>query len=78
MTFARRIWHAPRSAATGLIRFYQLAISPMLGPTCRFQPTCSAYAIESLKKYGMVRGSLKTAWRIVRCNPFNPGGEDLP
>ena len=78
MSFARQIWLAPRAATMGLIRFYQLAISPMLGPTCRFQPTCSAYAIESLKKYGMVRGSLKTAWRIVRCNPFNPGGEDLP
>ena len=78
MNLARHIWNLPRTAMTGLIRFYQLAISPMLGPTCRFQPTCSAYAIESLKRYGMVRGSIKTAWRIVRCNPFNAGGEDLP
>ena len=78
MSFVHQIWNLPRTAMMGLIRFYQLAISPMLGPTCRFQPTCSTYAIESLKKHGMVWGSIKTAWRIVRCNPFNSGGEDLP
>jgi hypothetical protein len=59
-----------------LIRFYRGFISPMKPPTCRFQPTCSQYAIESLEAHGVVRGLLMAAWRILRCNPFVPGGYD--
>lgn len=59
-----------------LIRFYQKAISPMFPPCCRFQPTCSEYAIEALKKYGVLKGSRKAIWRILRCNPFCKGGYD--
>jgi uncharacterized protein len=62
----------------GIVRFYQFAISPMLGPNCRFHPTCSQYFIEAVKKYGVIRGALKGIWRIVRCNPWNPGGYDPP
>ena len=62
----------------GLVRFYQFAISPMLGPNCRFHPTCSQYFILAVKKYGVLRGTLKGVWRIVRCNPWNPGGYDPP
>ena len=61
-----------------LVRFYQAAISPMLGPNCRFRPTCSEYFILAVKKYGPLRGSLKGAWRILRCNPFSKGGTDWP
>lgn len=75
---ARVVISAPSHAAILLVRFYQLAISPMLGPRCRFTPTCSQYCILAIRKYGLVVGLLKTAWRILRCNPFNPGGYDPP
>ena len=64
------------SAAIWLIRGYQRLLSPLLLRCCRFEPSCSAYAIEALRKKGLVRGSLKAAWRILRCNPFCKGGYD--
>ncbi|MEZ6102179.1 MAG: membrane protein insertion efficiency factor YidD [Pirellulaceae bacterium] len=60
------------------IRTYQIGISPWLGKNCRFVPTCSAYFIESVQKYGAVRGSLRGLWRICRCHPFSRGGLDPP
>ena len=60
------------------VRFYQLAISPLLGKNCRFSPTCSQYCIQAVQKYGVAKGLLKTAWRILRCNPFCKGGWDPP
>jgi uncharacterized protein len=59
-----------------LIRLYQRLISPMLVPSCRFHPTCSEYAVQAIQKYGPAHGMLKAAWRILRCNPFHPGGFD--
>ncbi|MDO4711665.1 MAG: membrane protein insertion efficiency factor YidD [Peptostreptococcaceae bacterium] len=59
-----------------VIRFYQTAISPIKGPTCRFQPTCSGYAIEAIRKYGALKGSYLAVRRILRCHPFNEGGYD--
>ncbi len=60
-----------------LIRFYRKFLSPLKRhPTCRFTPTCSAYAIEALQKRGLIVGLALTAWRIFRCNPFFPGGYD--
>ena len=59
-----------------LINFYRKHISVRLKPSCRFYPTCSAYAVEAINKYGAVRGSLLAAWRILRCNPFGKGGYD--
>ncbi|MDO4558864.1 MAG: membrane protein insertion efficiency factor YidD [Planctomycetia bacterium] len=60
------------------IRGYQLGISPLIGPRCRFEPTCSQYFIDAVKKYGVVIGSLKGVWRILRCNPWCQGGYDPP
>ncbi len=60
------------------IRFYQAAISPLLGPNCRYTPTCSEYFILAVKKYGPLLGTLKGVWRILRCNPFSAGGTDYP
>lgn len=60
----------------GAIRLYQNTFSRALPPSCRFVPSCSQYGIEAIEKYGVVRGILKTAWRIVRCNPFSAGGYD--
>lgn len=65
-----------RKAFIFLIRLYQKVISPMFPPTCRFYPTCSNYAIDSLNKYGVLKGGIKSVWRILRCNPFNKGGYD--
>lgn len=59
-----------------LIRFYQKYISPMLGPHCRFYPTCSQYAMEAFKKYGMVKGMYLSIKRVLKCHPFHPGGYD--
>lgn len=60
----------------GLVRGYQLLISPVLPASCRFHPTCSSYAIEALAKHGAVKGSALTAWRVCRCHPWNDGGFD--
>ncbi|MCH4166423.1 MAG: membrane protein insertion efficiency factor YidD [Megasphaera sp.] len=59
-----------------LIRFYQLFISPLKLPCCRFYPTCSAYAVEALQKYGAVKGSYLAIRRILKCHPFHKGGYD--
>ena len=59
-----------------IIRFYQKFISPLKGPTCRFYPTCSAYSIEAIKKYGPIKGSYLSLRRILKCHPFHPGGYD--
>lgn len=59
-----------------LIRFYRVFISPILGRNCRFYPTCSDYTYQAIEKYGLLKGMLLGARRILRCNPFNPGGYD--
>ncbi|MBQ6707200.1 MAG: membrane protein insertion efficiency factor YidD [Clostridia bacterium] len=59
-----------------LIRFYQRAISPHTPGCCRFTPTCSAYAMEAIERFGVVRGLGLAIWRILRCNPFCRGGYD--
>ncbi len=66
------------AACIGMIRVYQKTLCPLLGPLCRFTPSCSHYTIEALRKYGLVRGLARGAWRICRCNPFHPGGFDPP
>ncbi len=60
----------------GLIRGYQLFISPLLGPRCRFYPTCSHYALEALDTHGVLKGAWLALRRILRCHPWHPGGFD--
>lgn len=62
--------------ATTLIRGYQLFISPILGPRCRFNPTCSHYAIEAIKVHGTAKGCWFALQRILKCHPLHPGGSD--
>ncbi|MBU4534109.1 MAG: membrane protein insertion efficiency factor YidD [Eubacteriales bacterium] len=62
--------------AVGVIRTYQVCISPYLPSSCRFYPTCSEYAIQAIRKYGLVRGGFMAGRRICRCHPFSPGGYD--
>ena len=66
----------PAKAVVGAVRLYQLTISPLLGPRCRFYPTCSNYMIEAIHKKGFFKGICMGIWRILRCHPFNPGGFD--
>lgn len=60
----------------GLIRFYQVALSPLLPPACRFIPTCSQYAVQAIEKYGAAKGLVLALRRILRCHPFCKGGYD--
>ncbi|MCT2536379.1 membrane protein insertion efficiency factor YidD [Aquibacillus koreensis] len=60
-----------------LIRFYQKVISPIKPPTCRFYPTCSQYGLESIQRFGALKGGYLTIKRILKCHPFHPGGVDL-
>jgi putative membrane protein insertion efficiency factor len=68
-----------RAAVAGLVllvRLYQATVSPLLGPCCRYAPSCSEYAVQALRTHGVVRGTLLAAWRVVRCHPFAEGGYD--
>lgn len=60
----------------GLIRFYQVCISPLFSPSCRFYPTCSNYALEAIQKHGPFKGLYLAVKRILRCNPYCKGGYD--
>ncbi len=64
------------NACIGVIRIYQKLISPLIGPSCRFYPTCSQYSIQAFKKYGFFKGTWLTVKRIGKCHPFHPGGYD--
>lgn len=70
------ILHLPNMLFIWLIRFYQLALSPLMVPSCRFTPSCSRYAVQAFEKYNFFKALGLTTWRILRCNPFNPGGHD--
>ena len=74
----RALWRAPRLLLVGLVRVYQGAVSPWLGPSCRYTPTCSEYAVQALRRYGAVRGLILAAWRIGRCHPWGGHGYDPP
>ena len=60
-----------------LLRFYQLAISPILGPSCRFYPSCSEYAVEAVRVHGALKGSALAGRRLCKCHPWHPGGLDF-
>ncbi len=62
--------------ATAPIRLYQRLISPLLPRRCKYHPTCSAYAVEAIGRFGILRGSLLAGWRVLRCNPLSHGGYD--
>lgn len=76
---AQTLARAPRAAVMGLIRGYQLVISPMTGPTCKYYPSCSHYGMEAVREHGAIVGGTLAAWRILRCNPWSVGGvDDVP
>ncbi len=67
---------AARAVLLAPIVFYQHFISPAYPRRCRYEPTCSRYAVEAISKYGVFRGGVLGLWRLLRCNPFSPGGYD--
>ena len=67
---------ALRKIPIGIIKIYQTVLSPMLGPTCRFHPSCSYYAIGAITEHGFIKGSWLSIKRILKCHPLNDGGYD--
>ncbi len=67
-----------KSVVINLVKFYQKFISPFTPGSCRYYPTCSNYTIMAVEKYGVVKGLIKSLWRILRCNPLSKGGVDYP
>lgn len=79
LTLLRFVAALPGRALLFLLRGYQLFISPMTGPTCRYYPSCSQYAVVAVQRHGAIRGSLLAGWRLLRCNPWSAGGiDDVP
>jgi uncharacterized protein len=75
---AKAVWQLPSTVLIAAARVYQWTLSPLIGRHCRFEPTCSAYFIQAVQKYGAVRGTWRGVKRISRCHPFQPGGYDPP
>jgi len=69
---------AVRGVVLAPIRFYQRFVSPALPSRCRYYPTCSQYAVEAIRRYGVLRGLVLAGWRLLRCNPWSHGGVDHP
>jgi putative membrane protein insertion efficiency factor len=76
--FAEIIWCLPATMLIVAVRMYQWTLSPLIGRHCRFEPTCSAYFVLAVRKYGAIRGTWKGMRRIGRCHPWSPGGYDPP
>ena len=71
------LMNLPRMLLLAVIRLYQMTLSKTMPPnSCRFYPTCSHYGYQAIYKYGVFKGSLMATWRVLRCNPFTPGGYD--
>ena len=78
MRLVRWLYRAPSMFLIGIVRLYQICLSPIFGRHCRFDPTCSKYFILAIKKHGALLGTMRGTWRILRCHPWNAGGFDPP
>jgi len=70
------VFNLPQQILMGLVKAYRLLLSPWLGSSCRFEPTCSAYSLKALEQHGAVAGTPLTLYRLVRCQPWCKGGQD--
>src|SRR5690242_12546134 len=77
LTVTRFVVRLPAATVVLALRLWQFLVSPLYGPTCRFYPSCSAYALEAVDRHGLVRGGWLAVRRLGRCHPWNPGGVDL-
>jgi uncharacterized protein len=76
MSAARRLLQLPGYAGVGLVLAYRYTLGTLFPASCKYHPSCSRYAVEALKEYGLVRGSVLAGWRLLRCNPWSRGGVD--
>jgi uncharacterized protein len=76
VTVARRLLHAPAYLGVGLVLAYRYTLGTLFPASCKYHPSCSRYAIEALREYGLFRGSVLAGWRLLRCNPWSRGGVD--
>ena len=72
----RAVMRVPAYVAIVLVYVYRFTLSPLVGGSCKYHPSCSRYAIDALRRYGAVRGSILAGWRLLRCNPWSHGGVD--
>lgn len=78
-TATRAVTSVPRWIMVAVIKVYQWTISPLLGPRCKYYPSCSNYGLEAVRRHGAVRGFALGVWRVLRCNPWSHGGvDDVP
>jgi uncharacterized protein len=73
---ARELARAPALAGVGLVYAYRYTVGVLLPASCKYHPSCSQYAIDAIRKHGIVRGSARAGWRLLRCNPWSHGGVD--
>jgi putative membrane protein insertion efficiency factor len=79
MTAVRAIGRLPAFAGIGLVYAYRYTLGLLVAPgTCKYHPSCSEYALEALRKHGLIKGSVMAGWRVLRCNPWSHGGVDHP
>lgn len=76
MAWRSRVQRVPRQGLVGLVQAYRLLLKPWVGNVCRFEPSCSAYALQALQQHGALRGGALAGWRILRCHPWCAGGCD--
>lgn len=74
--FQSVVYRLPQNALVALVKAYRLLLSPWLGSACRFEPTCSVYALQALEQHGAIAGTTLTLYRLVRCQPWCQGGHD--
>jgi uncharacterized protein len=72
----RQISRGPALAGVGLVYAYRYTLGVLFPASCKYHPSCSEYAVDAIRKYGLVRGSVRTVWRLLRCNPWSHGGVD--
>jgi uncharacterized protein len=72
----RHLAHGPAHAGAGLVQVYRHSVGLLFAGRCKYHPTCSQYAVDAIRRYGLLRGGARAGWRLLRCNPWSHGGVD--